>query len=56
MTTGGFWLPLATAAPENFPDTTEALEALNHAQENLAAVAENSGLLRTWLEDLCPIF
>lgn len=54
MTTGGFWLPLAAAAPENFPDTTEALEALNHAQENLAAVAENPGLLRTWLEGLVP--
>lgn len=42
------------ATAENFADTTETLEALNNAQENLAAVAENPGLIGAWLESLVP--
>lgn len=42
------------AAAENFADTTETLETLSNAQENLKAVAENPGLIRNWLEGLVP--
>lgn len=44
----------STAGTDGFPDTTETLEAIANAQEGLAAVRENPGLIRTWLEGLLP--
>lgn len=44
----------AVAQADAFPDTTETVEALNEAQENLQEVAKNPGLIRTWLEGLVP--
>lgn len=35
-------------------DATEAVEVLNHAQEGLQQVAENPGIIRTWLEGMVP--
>ena len=45
---------LLTAETNSFPDTTETIEAFNNAQEGLKEVAENPGLIRTWLEGLVP--
>ncbi len=45
---------LAAAGTDGFPDTTETLEAIANAQEGLAAVRENPGLIRTWFEGLLP--
>lgn len=45
---------LLTAGTNAFADTTETVEALNLAQEELQAVAKNPGLIRTWLEGLVP--
>lgn len=45
---------LLTTGTDAFPDTTETVEALNHAQEELQEMAKNPGLLRTWLEGLVP--
>lgn len=42
------------AQAEAFPTTTEAVEALSQAQENLQEMAKNPGLIRTWLEGLVP--
>lgn len=44
----------AAAQTDAFPDTTETVEVLNHAQEGLQEVAKNPGLIRTWLEGLVP--
>lgn len=49
-----FWFMSAVAQADAFPDTTETVEALNQAQENLQEVARNPGLIRTWLEGLVP--
>ena len=35
-------------------DATEAVEGLNHAQEGFQQVAENPGIIRTWLEGMVP--
>lgn len=35
-------------------DTTEAVEAISQAQENLQEVAKNPGILRTYFENLVP--
>lgn len=45
---------LLTAETDAFPDTTETLEVFNNAQAGLQEVAENPGLIRTWLEGLVP--
>lgn len=45
---------LLTTGTDAFPDTTETVETLNHAQEELQEMAKNPGLLRTWLEGLVP--
>lgn len=43
-----------TAGINDFADTTEALETIAQAQDNLQAVAENPGILQEWLEGLLP--
>lgn len=48
------WAALIAAQTDAFPDTTETVEVLNQAQENLQEVAKNPGLIRTWLEGLVP--
>ncbi|MDD6306760.1 MAG: mechanosensitive ion channel [Clostridiales bacterium] len=45
---------LLTAETDAFPDTTETLEVFSNAQAGLQEVAENPGLIRTWLEGLVP--
>ena len=45
---------LLTAGTDNFPDTTETIEAISNAQENLQAVAKNPSILQEWLEGLVP--
>ena len=35
-------------------DTTEAVEAIAEAQENLQEVAKNPGILRTYFQNLVP--
>ncbi len=45
---------LFAAGIDNFSDTTETIETLSSAQENLQAVAENPGMLQEWLEGLVP--
>ena len=45
---------LVETQADAFPDTTETVEALNHAQEGLQEVAQNPGLIRTWLQGLVP--
>lgn len=45
---------LITAHTETFPDTTETVETLSNASEELQEMAENPGLIRTWLEGLVP--
>lgn len=45
---------LLTAETNSFPDTTETLEVFSNAQAGLQEVAENPGLIRTWLEGLVP--
>ena len=45
---------LLTTQTDTFPDTTETVEALNSASEGLQEMAENPGLIRTWLEGLVP--
>lgn len=45
---------LLTAGTDHFVDTTETIEAINNAQENLQAVAENPGMLQEWLKGLVP--
>lgn len=49
-----FRLMPAAAQTDAFPDTTETVEVLNHAQEGLQEVAKNPGVIRTWLEGLVP--
>lgn len=44
----------AAVQTDAFPDTTETMEAISNAQAELQAVAENPGLIRTWLEGLVP--
>ncbi|MBP3488480.1 MAG: mechanosensitive ion channel [Roseburia sp.] len=44
----------AAAQTDAFPDTTETVEVLNHAQEGLQEVTKNPGVIRTWLEGLVP--
>lgn len=46
--------PLLASATSGIVDVTETAETLNNAKENLQAVAENPGLIRTWLEGLVP--
>lgn len=41
-------------AADNFADTTETMEAINNAHENLQAVAENPGILQEWMKGLVP--
>lgn len=43
-----------TVDPNGIADATEALEALNNAQQNLKEVAKNPGIIRVWLEGLVP--
>lgn len=45
---------LITAHTETFPDTTETVETLSNASEELQEMAKNPGLIRTWLEGLVP--
>ncbi len=45
---------LLSAAAEPFPDTTEAMEAFSEAQAGLQEVAQNPGIIRSWLEGLVP--
>lgn len=45
---------LLTTGIDNFSNTTETIETLNNAQENLQAVAENPGMLQEWLKGLVP--
>lgn len=45
---------MLVAGTEEIPDKTEALEAMSEAQEELREVAENPGIIRTWLEGLVP--
>lgn len=45
---------LLTAETNSFPDTTETLEVFSNAQAGLQEVAENPGVIRTWLEGLVP--
>lgn len=42
------------AQEEALPSTTETLEILNQAQQNLQEMAENPGMIRAWLEGLLP--
>ncbi|MFR4352871.1 MAG: mechanosensitive ion channel family protein [Roseburia sp.] len=51
FTNAGILLAVAT---DGFADTTETVETLNSAKESIQAVAENPGLIRTWLEGLVP--
>lgn len=52
MTLGIYTGILLTA--DNFADTTETMEAINNAHENLQAVAENPGILQEWMKGLVP--
>lgn len=54
MTAFHNWTALVEAQTDAFPDTTETVEALNQAQEGLQEIAQNPGLIRTWLEGLVP--
>lgn len=45
---------LLTTGIDNFSNTTETIETINNAQENLQAVAENPGMLQEWLKGLVP--
>ncbi len=45
---------LLGAGTDNFADTTEAMEAISQAQENLQEVAENPGVLQEWFKGLVP--
>ncbi len=42
------------AGQEALPDTTETLEILNQAQQNLQEVAKNPGLISEWLSGFVP--
>lgn len=42
------------ATTDSFPDATETLEILSTTQENLQEVANNPGMIRTWLAGLVP--
>lgn len=48
------WGARFVAQTDAFPDTTETVEVLHQAQESLQEVAQNPGLIRTWLEGLVP--
>lgn len=45
---------MAAENVNSIADATEAAEVLNHAQEGLQQVAENPGIIRTWLEGMVP--
>ena len=45
---------LLTIQTDAFPDTTETVEALNNASENIQEMAKNPGVIRSWLEGLVP--
>lgn len=45
---------MAAENVNSIADATEAVEVLNHAQEGLQQVAENPGIIRTWLEGMVP--
>lgn len=45
---------LLAAGTDSFPDTTEAIDVLGEAQAGLQEVAENPGIIRSWLEGLVP--
>lgn len=47
---------LLTMGTNGFADTTEAVETISNAQENLQAVAKNPGMIQEWLEGLVPGF
>ena len=42
------------AGQEALPDTTETLEILNQAQQNLQEVAKNPGLISEWFSGFLP--
>lgn len=45
---------VASVNANGIADATETMETLNNAQENLQKIAENPGVIRTWLEGLVP--